>query len=215
MSAGTLDPARPSDEQLQAAKRALTALGVLGSTSLVGVAFSLWLVNHAPLVLVALSPLGRHLILVAPLVDPFALTGVLVVRRILFYGASFELGRAMGPAALPWIEARTPRFARFVRWLERLFARAPRLVSFAMTGPTVAVLAGVSGMRLRTYAALASAGLVLRMIFLLLFADWVREYLEIALAWIDAYWLPGTVVMVIVVAVYRWRRRAPIRVMED
>ena len=37
--------------------------------------------------------------------------------------------------------------ARFVRWLERLFARAPRTVVLVLAGPTVSVLAGVSGMR--------------------------------------------------------------------
>jgi hypothetical protein len=43
----------------------------------------------------------------------------------------------------------------------------------------------------------------------------VRPILEAVLAWIDAHWLPGTVAMLAIVALYRWRRRAPSASMED
>jgi membrane protein DedA with SNARE-associated domain len=181
----------------------------------VGVAFSLYLVTHSPLLLIALSPLGRHLVLVAPIVNPIAFMVVSVLRRLLFYLASFQLGRALGPVGIPWIEARAALLGRFVRFVERLFARAPRLVVLVMTGPTVSALAGISKMRTAVFVPLAALGLVVRMLITLGFAEWLREYLEIALAWIDEYWIPGTVVMVSLVAVYRWRRRTPLRVMED
>lgn len=193
-------------EERTAIRRSLSLLGVLGTGSLVGVAFSLYLVGHYPLLLIALSPLGRHLVLVAPNVNPFALIGVIVVRRMLFYVASFQLGRALGPAGIPWVEQRAARFGQFVRWMERLFARAPRLVVLCLTGPTVSALAGMSGMRMRTYVPLALASLVIRVIIVVSFAEWMREYLEIILAWINEYWLPGTIAMVAGVAIYRWRR---------
>lgn len=189
-------------------RRSLSLLGVLSTGSLVGVAFSLYLVGHYPLLLIALSPLGRHLVLVTPNVDPIALIAVVVVRRMLFYLACFQLGRALGPAGIPWIEARAARFGQFVRWLEGLFARAPRLVVLAFTGPTVSALAGMSGMRTGTYLPLALASLVVRVGIVVGFAEWMRDYLEIALTWIDEYWLPGTVMMVLGVAIYRWRRPA-------
>ena len=87
-------------EQWRVARRCLSVLGVLGIGSMTGVAFSLYLVNHYPLVLIALSPLGRHFVLVAPIVDPAAFMVVAVTRRMLFYLAAFYLGRAMGPAGL-------------------------------------------------------------------------------------------------------------------
>ena len=165
--------------------------------------------------LVALSPLGRHIVLVAPVANPVALVVVTIARRIVFYLACFHLGRALGPAGISWIEKRAARFAVLVRWTEALFARAPRLVVLFMAGPTISALAGVSGMRASTYTPLAIASLMLRMIVLLSFAKWLREYLEIMLAWIDEYWLPGTVVMVAGVALYRWRRGAPISLVGD
>lgn len=193
----------------------LLVLGTLGSGSLVGVAFSLYLVNHYPLLLIVLSPLGRHLVLVAPIVDPFAFLGVTVTRRMAFYLASYHLGRGLGPAGIVWIEARAARFARFVRWLERIFSRASHLVVLGMVGPTVSMLAGISGMRVSVFAPLATVGILARALLLLGFAEWLRVYIEAILAWIDVYWLPGTVVMVVAVAIYRLRRRAPSPAMED
>lgn len=196
-------------EERQTVRLCLTVIGVLSTGSLIGVAFSLYLVNHYPLLLLALSPLGRHMWLVAPTVNPLAFVAVLMVRRMLFYVACFHLGRALGPKGLVWVEQRAGRFAGYVRWLERVFSRWSHPVVLLATGPTVSGLAGISGMSQRVYLALAAPGLLVRLTAVVLFADYIRDYIESALAWIDEIWVPGTVVMVGLVLVYRWRRRAP------
>lgn len=173
-----------------------------------GVALSPYLVTHHPLLLIALSPIGRHLVLAASIVDPAAFVTVTVLRRLLFYTASFHLGRALGPWAIPWVEARAARFGRLVRIAERLFGRAPRLVVLLFAGPIVSVLAGTSGMDRRTYFALATPNLIVRALLVLGFATWLEAYLAIALAWIRAWWLPATVVLAAGVAFVTWRRRA-------
>ena len=195
-----------TSEERRIASLSLTALGVLGAGSLIGVASSLYLVNHYPLLLVALSPLGRHVILVAPIVDPVALVVAGVVRRMIFYLACFHLGRALGPIGIVWLEARAARFARFVRWLERLFSRAPHAVVLGMAGPTVSTLAGISGMRQGVFLALAISGLTVRMVLIVGFAELLREPIEAMLALIDEYWAPGTLVLVTGLALYRWRQ---------
>lgn len=171
-----------------------------------GSASSLYLVNHYPLLLIALSPLGRHLVLVAPIVDPVAFVGVAVLRRMAFYLACFQLGRALGPTGVVWLEVRAARFARFVRWVERLFARWSRTVVLLGTGPTVSALAGMSGMPLQLYTGLALVGLVVRMLLLLAFAEMLREPIEWLLALIDEYWVPGTALLVAGTLAYQWRR---------
>ena len=193
----------------------VTTLAILSTLSLTGVTFWFWLVNHQPLLLVAMSPIGRHLLLVAPTVDPYVFVAVVVVRRMIFYLASFHLGRALGPAGISWIEARARRFGRFVRVLERIFRRASAPIVFVFSGPTISALAGVSGMRPRSFAALAASGLVLRAIAVLAVAVSVRGYIEIVLAWIDEHWVPGTIAMLVFVGLYLWRRRAPSPWMED
>jgi membrane protein DedA with SNARE-associated domain len=202
-------------QQRRVVQLCASALAVMSAASLAGVASSLYLVNHAPLLLVALSPIGRHLWLVAPTVDPVAFVLVVVARRMLFYVASFHLGRALGPAGIDWLEQRAAGFGRFVRWLERIFSRAANAVVFFFCGPTVSALAGASGMPPVRFAALAAPGLVLRAVVVLGVAAQVREQIEVVLAWIDAHWIPGTAVMVVLVALYGWRRRTPSPHMED
>ncbi len=53
-----------SPERRRIVGRCLSVLGALSTCAMIGVAFSLYLVNHQPLLLIALSPLGRHLVLV-------------------------------------------------------------------------------------------------------------------------------------------------------
>ncbi len=192
--------------ELRVVRVCLGILAVLGTGSLVGVAFSLYLVNHYPLVLIALSPLGRHLVLVAPVVAPTAFLAVAFARRMGFYLTLFYLGRALGPRGITWIEARAGSFGRFVRWVERLFARASHLVVLVGIGPTVSALAGISGMRVGVFLALGSASLLARLLVVLGFAELLREPIEQLLALIDDYWIPGTVVLVIGIAIYHWRR---------
>jgi membrane protein DedA with SNARE-associated domain len=144
---------------------------------------------------------------VAPIVDPAAFLVVAAVRRGLFYGACFELGRALGPEGLPWLERRAARFARFVRWLERLFARAPHGVVLLFTGPTVSGLAGIHGMSRLRFAALALPGLCARLAIVLWFGDALKEPIGDILAFIDRHWVSGTVVLVAVVAIRQWQQR--------
>ena len=187
-------------------RRSLSVLGVLSVGSMAGATASLYLVGHYPLLLIALSPLGRHLILVAPIVDPVAFVAVAVLRRMAFYLACFQLGRGLGPSGVVWLEARAARFARFVRWVESLFARAPHLVVFVMAGPTVSGLAGMTGIRTLPFVSLAGTSLVMRMLLVLGFAEILREPIERILAWIDENWVPGTVVLTLAMLLYQWRR---------
>jgi len=196
---------RLNADERRLAARSLSLMGVLGACSMVGVAFSLYLVNQYPLLLVAMSPIGRHLVLAAPNVDPIAFILVAGGRRLLFYIASFHLGTALGPSGLLWLEVRMVRLARFVRWLERIFERWSYAVLVLTPGPTVSSLAGIARMPLRVYLPLVSIGLVLRMLLVILMASWLREPIEALLELIDAYWVPGTMLTVLGVLVYRWK----------
>jgi membrane protein DedA with SNARE-associated domain len=79
-------------------------------------------------------------------------------------------------------------------------------VVLVMAGPTVSALAGISGMRLGTFLALATIGLAVRLMLVIGLAEWLREPLEGLLALIDEYWVPGTVVLASGVGLAQWRR---------
>ena len=178
---------------------------------MVGIAFSLYLTINFPLLLNALAPLDRHLILVAPAVNPFALLAIVVTRRFVLDLLFYFIGRAAGPTAIAWIEQRYSRTGRFIRWLERFFERSSRFALVLLPGPIMSTLAGSSGMRIALYVPLVLLGLVLRTTVLLSAAAWLRGPIETLRGWIDTYWLPGTVVLVIGVAIYGWRQRHSLR----
>jgi len=209
------EPVSLSAADRKLARRCLSLLGVLSSCTLLGVAASLYLAVHYPLLLIGMSPLGRHLILVAPTVHPLAFLAVAITRRMAFSVTCFYLGRALGPSALDWLEARAPRAGRFYRWLERLFQRASHIVVFLLPGPGVSAIAGSSGMRAPVYVPLVALGLLLRMILVLLLGEWLREPLVALLALIEEYWVPGTIVLVVAVGIYRWRWRGVRPLQED
>jgi membrane protein DedA with SNARE-associated domain len=186
-------------------------MAVLGTASFVGVAFSLYLVETAPLLLIGLSPLARHFVLVAPSVDPLAYLAVGISRRLAFFTACYFLGRALGPVGLVWLEARARRFAGVVRWLERLFQRGGHVLVLLMVGPTTATLAGIAGMRLLPFLLLASFSLFYRLVLVYQFADFFREPIEDFLVWLEDYQLPGTLVLIAGIAAWRLLRRRAAR----
>lgn len=202
-------PQDQSPEGRRIVRRSLMLLGVLSAGSLGGSASSLYLVNEYPLLLIALSPIGRHLVLVAPIVNPGAFVLIGTLRRLLFYLPCFYLGRTLGPSGLEWIAKRAPGAERFVRWLERLFERGRYVAVFLLVGPAMSTIAGNSGLSLRVWVPLVTAGLVLRMSLTLLFGEWFREPIEWLLVRIDEYKLPGTIAILVSIIAYRiWSRRS-------
>ena len=136
----------PIPARLVRASWALLAVLTLGSV--IGTAVSPFLLVKAPLLLVVLSPDGRHVALVAGRVDPVLLTAVTVLRRALYSVGVYGLGAAYGDAAVQWIEARAQRLGSALRALERLFARAGALLLLALPFLSLCVLAGAARTRL-------------------------------------------------------------------
>lgn len=126
-------------------------LGVLTVASLVGTAMSPLLLVKAPLLLVALSPDGRHVALVAGRVEPILLMSVTVLRRSLYSVGVYGLGAAYGELAVNWIEARARRLGKALRALERLFARVGAVLLLALPFLSVCILAGASRTRLLVF----------------------------------------------------------------
>ncbi len=196
-------------EGRQIVRRALILLAVLSSGSLLGSASSLYLLNEAPLLLVALSPIGRHLLLVAPTVDPFAFIAVAAPRRLLFYVPCFFLGRELGPSGLAWLERRAPGAERFLRMLERIFERSRYPAVVLLLGPAMSTIAGNSEMSLRIWLPLVAVGLVIRLSITIAFGEVFRGPIEAMLEWIYQYRLPGTILLVGSIVAYQLYKRRP------
>ena len=195
------------DSQRRVVRLCLIGLAVLSIGSMIGTMSVLYLANRFPLLLIALSPTGSHLVLVVPTVDPVVIVAVATLRRLAFYVPCFILGRTLGNAALAWLEPRFRGAARFMQWLDRIFQRAQYPAVFFLPGPAMSTIAGNAKMPVATWMPLIACGLVLRMIVVVWFGEWLREPIERLLELFDEYWIPGTVVLVAGTALYRWRRR--------
>ncbi len=134
---------------------------LIGMSSL-GAAFAPYLATHHPTGLLVMSPLYRHLVLIAPQLDLSFFVGVGVVRRLLSALVFYGIGYFYGPAAIAWAERRSKLASRWLRLVEGLFRRVgPVLVLWPSL--TLWMLAGASKMSLRAFAALSALGIGLTM----------------------------------------------------
>lgn len=188
----------------------LIALGVLSVGTWIGVGTSPYLVNNYPLLLVGISPISRHMILVAPIVSIPMLFLVGGLRSLTFTTFSYFLGRSLGEPGLVWLEQRAERAGRFIRWLERFFLRWSYWAVFIFPLGAMACIAGVARMRPVGFFVTATIGIAFRMSLYILLADSIRGPIMNLLEWIRTYQVPATLVLVGTIATYqlykhKWR----------
>ena len=208
-------PTAPPTTELSARDRRIVRVCLLMLAALtvgtwIGVATSPYLVNNHPLVLIGISPLSRHMILVAPLVGAPMVLLVGGLRSLAFTAVAYFLGRSIGEPGLVWLEQRSENAGRFIRWLERFFQRWSYLAVFIFPLGVMACVAGVARMRPVGFFAAATAGIAFRLSLYVWLADSIREPIMRFLEFIRIYQVPATVVLVIGIGtyqVYKRRRR--------
>lgn len=184
------------------------AAGVLTLTGGLGATFLPALLTHSPLGLLALSPLYRHMVLVATRVDflPYMLVGV--PARLLGSLLGYVVGVCYGERSIVWMEQRWPRLARFVRMLERWFELpvAP-LILFAWPGPLFCSLAGAAGMPAWLFLVLATLGQALQLAIAYHLGEVLAPWLDPIVVFFRDYTLSATLIGVLLaVLYYRWRK---------
>jgi membrane protein YqaA with SNARE-associated domain len=183
--------------------------------SLLGTALAPYLLVKSPLLLVAVSPATHHVALAAASVDRLLLIGVATVRRVLTGLASYGLGYLYGRAAIEWLEQRHARLARFVRFVERLFARFGVALLVVAPAPTVAVLAGVAQSRVGVFLAALSLGHALWISLIQYLGDTFARRTELITELVGEHLLESTLICVGVVVLQqtfsRLRRKRQLR----
>lgn len=199
-----------NSEERRIVRGCLFALGALVVGTWIGIASSPYLVINYPLLLVGISPLSRHMILVAPVVGPWWLLLVGGARLLIFTALAYLLGRTLGEPGLSWLDQRADKTARFVRWLERFFQRWSYFAVFVFPLGAMACVAGVARMRPVGFFICAISGIAFRLSLFAWLASSIREPLMIVLEFIRTYQLPATGLCVVSVAAYqffKWRRQ--------
>lgn len=195
-------------------RRTVTVLVVLvGAFWILGTvanALAPTLIADHPLVLVALEPRNRFLLLVAGRVDLVPYLVFATFRRIASDPVYFALGHLYGDRSIRWMESQAgERGGRAVRFIERTYARFSKPMVFLFPGLPVCVLAGATGMRTRTFLVLNLTGTIAAVVVLRAFAEQLEPVVLPFTEWIDENQALLTVFSVALVLAYlgyqRWR----------
>jgi membrane protein DedA with SNARE-associated domain len=136
----------------------LAPVVVLFAAGLVGAAVAPALLVREPKLLIAMSPLFRHLALASGSIDLVPFVAIAVTRLFATDPFLYVIGRHYGPEAVEWVELRSGGARRVVRAVQRAFARAGLVVLFLSPGPLVCLLAGVARMPIMTFVSVNLLG---------------------------------------------------------
>lgn len=154
-------PPPPFADQPTNVRRGIVAfVVVMSALGFIGTALSPYLLVKYPLLLVALNPDGRHLLLVAPDVDFLTLLAVAAPRRVLALLATYGLAGLYGQQMVRYAEKRVKAIGTIARFLARALARVGSILLFVFPVHSLAGLSGAAGMRLRTFLLPISLGQV-------------------------------------------------------
>ncbi|HEY3496132.1 MAG TPA: hypothetical protein VGK73_15645 [Polyangiaceae bacterium] len=185
-----------------------TLLGVITALSLLGTALSPYLLVKNPLLLVTISPAAHHIVLAAASVDPVPLLAVATARRIVTSIGGYGIGLLYGRAALGWLEPRYPRLARFVAWVEGLFARWGVLLLVVAPTATVALFAGAARSRLIAFVLAVAVGHALWIGVTIYVGDAFAVWTDRLTHFVGEHLLESTLVCVTAVTLQQaWSRR--------
>ena len=184
----------------------VTPIIVLISIGTVANAIHPTLVKNHPLLLVALEPRNRWIILVADKVEFWPLLIFGTLRRLASDPLFFLLGHLYGDGAVRWAERKFDFGTGTVQKIEKIFQKAGPVLVFLAPGALVCVLAGATGMSPALFFVLNIVGTIVIVTLLYNFASVVEGPVD---AINDFYgnnfkWL--TVVTVILTALYIWNQ---------
>jgi membrane protein DedA with SNARE-associated domain len=184
-------------------------VGAFYAASFIGVAFMPYFLAKAPLVLVLLSPVFRHLVLVSRSVDALSLFAVGVPRHFAPDIFAFLLGREFGVAALEWVEANSAASGRFARFIEKMFGKFGFLVLLVSPDPVVSTLAGVVRIPLPVFVAANIAGTIGTIAVARYFGDVLDAPIRALVAFFQQHLVVVTIAsVVLVILVNRLSRKA-------
>ncbi len=151
------------------------------------------LITERPLLQVFLQPRNRYLILAAPQVDAWSFFLVGFFRLVLTDPIWYLLGLQYGDAALRWAEKALGEDVGIVSRLVKWFRVAAPVVVFVAPSGYICLLAGATGMRLRTFMLLNVGGTVTRLVLFKVVGDAFRDQLLTLIEWMQRYrwWLVG------------------------
>jgi membrane protein DedA with SNARE-associated domain len=197
---GTADDVEPAGAAPRADRRRLpflvvpiVALIIISST---GDALAPHLVDHHPLLLLAMNARNKNLILVTNYLDAPSYYVVGTLRLLLSDPLFFLLGYWYGDAALKWIEQRTKTFGETLRQIEGWFGKAAYPLVFIAPNNYICMFAGAAGMSVSGFFAVNVVGTMARLYLIRRLGEQFDEPIGRVLDFIKDYRLPLLVISI-------------------
>jgi hypothetical protein len=173
---------------------------------ILGVALSPMLLAHAPLALLALSPIPANLVVVGALSAPAPYYAIAVPIPIVQCLIGYALGHLEGPRLIDFLVRRgVASEARLHRLLAPVRISAPLLV-FALPGPIVCALAGASAASVRVFMPALVASQIVWAFLCRLFGEALLTWIAAARVEIARYALPLTLITTAIAVLLHFRR---------
>lgn len=166
----TVPPARPKPTRKQLAF-VVVPIAVVWVAGTVGNLFHPTLLVNMPLLLIALEPRFRYMLLVAPRVELLPFMAVALARRLFSDPFLYKLGNMYGETGVRWMERQMQDTIGWIRKVERGFGKAAWVFVLLWPGLVVCTLAGATGMRFGVFLALNIVGTALTTYLCVVAAD--------------------------------------------
>ncbi len=158
------------------------------------------IVDRNPLLLIALNPRNRNLILATNELDALSYYLVGFFRLIASDPVNYLLGFWFGDRAIAWTERRSRTYGPLIRDGEHWFRRLSLPLIFAAPNNIICALAGATGVSLRMFAVLNVAGTVARLVAIRQLGATLESPISSVVDFIGQYRTPILIVSVIGVA---------------
>lgn len=175
------------------------AFSTMVTCRVLGAAISPLLFAHLPVLLIVMSPFLIHLIAVAPLVGPAVYFPVALVITTAQALVGYYFGHILGSRALEWLLERVPFPPSFADRLLDLVRKASVVAIFAIPGPILGTIAGVAGVKRRTFHLLVAPAQAIWVTAAYLIGEALLEYIEILRGYVveQAFVLTGVTVTLV------------------
>lgn len=178
----------------------LVPIGILVVGAQIGQAFVAKLAVEHPLLLIALDPRNRHMVLASARLDSLSYflvgTGRLLLSDPLFY----LLGFWYGETAINWMNRRGGSIGQALKQAEWAFSKAMYPMLFILPNNYICLFAGAQRMSLVTFLSLNISGTIFRLILIRQVGSFFEEPLKDVLGFFKDYQLPLTILGVSAIA---------------
>lgn len=186
----------------------IVTTAVLFGAGTLGTALSPYLAVRHPLILVALNPWSRHVVLVAPHAPMLPLLIIATLRGLCSCIVAYEITRYYGPRGRELFERRSLRIGRAVRSFERAVSKAAPLFLVLSPGPVTTAVAALSGTTRPVIWSLSAVGLAAWNCANYKIGDWLEPWTQPILEFIQRHLLSTTLTCAVLVFGYHWVMRS-------